>query len=95
MLDILNETLGLVERSAIVGWPDEQPIECARILRGMIAFVNEPRENPCPAFAKIQFAPTGPIQEIAMANGWHDEYLRLAEAYDEAETSGRFFSPST
>jgi len=30
----------------------------------------------------VEFAPTSTIQEIAMANGWHDEYLRLAEVVD-------------
>ncbi|MBN1366190.1 MAG: hypothetical protein JW976_15410 [Syntrophaceae bacterium] len=29
------------------------------------------------------FAPTGPLQEIAMANGWHDEYIILSGEWDD------------
>lgn len=30
------------------------------------------------------FAPTGDLQEISISNGWGDEFLRLANAYDDA-----------
>lgn len=31
---------------------------------------------------RLFFAPTGPIQEIAMDNGWGNEFLRLAKEID-------------
>jgi phosphosulfolactate synthase (CoM biosynthesis protein A) len=31
---------------------------------------------------KIMFAPTGTFQEIAMANDWHDDYMKLADDFD-------------
>ncbi|MFQ3682721.1 hypothetical protein [Roseiflexus sp.] len=27
-------------------------------------------------------APTGPVQEIAIANDWHDDYMKCAAALD-------------
>jgi len=32
---------------------------------------------------KSLFAPTGLIQECAMANGWADQYLELSDRFDE------------
>ena len=32
------------------------------------------------------FAPTAEMQEISMANGWSDEYIRLSSAFDAAIT---------
>ncbi len=32
----------------------------------------------------LLFAPTGNIQEVSISNGWGDEFLRIAEAYDGA-----------
>lgn len=31
------------------------------------------------------FAPTGVLQETALASGWADEYMRLAERMDAAK----------
>jgi hypothetical protein len=31
---------------------------------------------------KVLFAPTGPIQEVSMSNGWSETYLKLAENFD-------------
>ncbi len=95
MRDILAKTLALVITSKNSGWPDEQPDECAETLRRMIDFVTDPQPGKCPEFAAIQFLPTGPIQEIAMANGWHDAYPMLADAYDKSETRSCFFSGSS
>ena len=36
-----------------------------------------------PEYWSILFAPTGPIQEIAISNGWHDPYMKLAEEFDK------------
>ena len=32
---------------------------------------------------KLLFAPTGAIQEISMANGWHSEYIELSTRFDD------------
>ncbi len=33
----------------------------------------------------VLFAPTGPIQEVSLSNGWADAFVKLAERYDRAE----------
>ena len=33
---------------------------------------------------RLLFAPTGSLQEAAVASGWADEYLKLAARFDEA-----------
>ncbi len=30
------------------------------------------------------FAPTGPIQEVSLSSGWGDEFIELAEYFDQA-----------
>ncbi|MEZ4442294.1 MAG: hypothetical protein R3B72_24580 [Polyangiaceae bacterium] len=32
----------------------------------------------------VLFAPTGPMQELAISSGWGEAFLALAERYDEA-----------
>ena len=31
----------------------------------------------------VLFAPTGPIQEVSLSSGWGDEFLELADRFDE------------
>ncbi|GGM29475.1 hypothetical protein ACFFX1_47935 [Dactylosporangium sucinum] len=37
-----------------------------------------------PAGLPVLFAPTGPIQEVALSSGWGDEFLELAGRFDAA-----------
>jgi len=39
--------------------------------------------NP-PLMLTVLFAPTGPIQEVALSSGWGDEFLVLAHRFDLA-----------
>jgi hypothetical protein len=36
------------------------------------------------AIINMNFCPTGTYQELAISNGWGDEYLELANQFDEA-----------
>lgn len=36
------------------------------------------------ALLTVLFAPTGPIQEVAIDSGWGDAFLRIAEKFDSA-----------
>jgi hypothetical protein len=85
MLAILGATRALVAQSPHEGWPDEAPPECVAVLDGMMASLINPKKYSPPDYACIQFAPTGPIQEIAMSNGWHDAYMTLSTEYDRLE----------
>jgi len=91
MLDVLEAARDLVASSRREGWPMERPSECLAVLNLMIGCITGPEAAGVPRFARIQFAPTGPIQEIALANGWHEEYIRLAEAYDRLEEALHLF----
>ena len=31
----------------------------------------------------VLFLPTGPIQEVSLSSGWGEEFLRLAERFDQ------------
>jgi hypothetical protein len=93
MLAVLGAARALVVQSKSDGWPDETPSECATVLDQMMAHAIDPEGNPCPPYAGIQFAPTGPIQEIAISNGWHDSYMELSEAYDGLVKELGLFEP--
>ena len=90
---ILGATRAFVSQSTREGWPAESPVECSLVLDGMIATCISRGQTPPPEYSSIQFAPTGPIQEIAMVNGWHDEYMDLAEEYDRLASSLGYFEP--
>ncbi|HZU53068.1 MAG TPA: hypothetical protein VFF77_04180 [Holophagaceae bacterium] len=36
---------------------------------------------------RSEFAPTGNLQELAMANGWHGRYMAMAKRFDKLERS--------
>jgi len=38
--------------------------------------------GPIPLALTVLFAPTGPIQEVALSSGWGAEFLVLAERFD-------------
>ncbi|WP_432994266.1 hypothetical protein [Dactylosporangium sp. CA-233914] len=40
------------------------------------------RAGTVPAALNILFAPTGPIQEVAISSGWGAEFLVLADRFD-------------
>ncbi len=41
-------------------------------------------DTSCLPKLSLNFAPTGTFQDLAISNGWGDEYLALAEAFDKA-----------
>lgn len=42
------------------------------------------RAGGTPVGLAILFAPTGPIQEVAISSGWGDAFLELADRFDAA-----------
>jgi hypothetical protein len=36
---------------------------------------------------RVLFAPTGPIQEVSLSSGWGDDFIELANRFDEAVSS--------
>lgn len=41
----------------------------------------------------ITFAPTGLLQETAMASGWHERYMELASRFDDLANGSAWASP--
>ena len=81
---MLKETNLYVRESKESGWdlidPEEVQSEldqCIRLLskRGKINFFD----------LAVLYAPTGTLQELAMANGWHKQYMKLANRFDALE----------
>jgi len=85
MLATLGAVRALLIHSKREGWPLEDPSETAATLDAMMAHLIDPDRCACPEFSSVQFMPTGPVQEIAKANGWHDAYLTLSEEFDRVE----------
>lgn len=42
------------------------------------------RAGEPPLMLTVLFAPTGPVQEVALSSGWGDEFLVLADRFDAA-----------
>ena len=68
LISVLATTHVFLSRSTEEGWPDENPQKTALEISQVIAHLFEP-SIPLPEYCSILFAPTGPIQEIAMAFG--------------------------
>ena len=61
-------------------WPDAETA-----LAELDASVDRLRAGgPVTAGLVILFAPTGPVQEVALSSGWGDEFLVLAGRFDAA-----------
>ena len=81
LITALERTCVLLERSEESDWSPLTPVEVAENLRQAIGRLAR-GEFVDYRNLRIEFAPTSTIQEIAMANGWHDEYMQLAEVVD-------------
>jgi len=85
VVDILRETRALL---ALPGndfswssWIDAD--DALREIDALIALI-ESGAPWRPGGASILYAPTGPIQEVSLSSGWGDEFLTLADRFDEA-----------
>jgi hypothetical protein len=64
------------------GWSSWTDAVGARAeLEGLIAAMRRGARPPCAPL----FAPTGPLQEVAVSSGWGEDFLALAERFDEVE----------
>ena len=81
---ILGRTEELLAQSKASAWSALAPAEVARIIeREIKSLVASGRFHDKIELQSL-FAPTGEIQEIAMANRWSDEYIGLSSAFDAA-----------
>jgi hypothetical protein len=79
---ILERTIELLAKSEASDWttftPEEVAQDLARASRAIETGTTIDKDK-----LAMHFTPTGPLQEIAMSNGWADEYLKLAEEFDQ------------
>lgn len=62
------------------GWEDTA--DALKEIDGVLARL---RSNVVGGFyCSVLFAPTGPIQEVSLSSGWGDEFIDLANRFDEA-----------
>jgi hypothetical protein len=64
-------------------WPDAET--ALRELDGLIARI-EAGTTPVREELAVLFAPTGPIQEVALSSGWGEAFLMLAASFDAVWT---------
>jgi hypothetical protein len=79
---ILERTISLLAKSEASDWTPFTPEEVAHDLARAISTIDAEKALARDKL-RMHFAPTGAIQEIAMSNGWSDEYLKLAEQFDQ------------
>ena len=81
----LQRTCELLEQSEEVAWSPLTPEKVREKLLKVLKRVSAGRRFSKTSLA-VEFAPTGTLQEIAMANGWHEEYMSLADVVDRHST---------
>ena len=59
-----------------------EAIESIKVLEQAIKFFHGVEGVRYPNGINAQYAPTGPLQEISMANGWDQAFLKLSEEFD-------------
>ena len=79
--EVLAEIRERIDRSEESDWTPFTPAEVSADLAAAISRLDEGAAIDVRHLAML-FAPTGPIQEIAMSSGWADEYLKLSSEFD-------------
>lgn len=82
LIGALRRTLELIASSQSSSWSPDDVKEIIQQLEAAIAALRSgvPVDRARLGFL---FAPTGPIQETSIDNGWADEFLTLSQAVDE------------
>ena len=81
ILSALTRTLDLVESSHASAWAGGRVEQIAAELRASIAALESGTFVDRDGLRGL-FAPTGPLQETSIDNGWGDEFLSLAQRVD-------------
>ncbi|MGV6830525.1 MAG: hypothetical protein ACWA5P_03055 [bacterium] len=82
LTDILKKIVVLLEQSEASDWSPLTPQEVANNLEIQIENLefNQPIDKDA---LVLEFLATSTIQEIAMANNWHNTYLKLSTKFDK------------
>ncbi|WP_147433135.1 hypothetical protein [Catellatospora citrea] len=84
LVDLLGEVRAWLARpDNDFSWSSFLDADAALVeLDGLTTLVRA--EGRVPFALSVLFAPTGPIQEVALSSGWGDEFLTLAARFDAA-----------
>lgn len=82
LISALDETISLLRKSQPSDWAN-MPVE--EIIAKVEAEITWARNSQTfdSNLLGFLFAPTGAIQEMAIDNGWTEEYLRISEIVDQ------------
>ncbi len=81
LCEVLSQTKRFVESSEESIWSGLSPAEIAMDISIAISQIDKDAAFDV-IHLKMLFAPTGPIQEIAIASDWSDNYLKLSSEFD-------------
>lgn len=81
LLSVLKECSTLLEASEDSDWSEMGASELSQKISGAIEKL-EHEKLPGKSSLSYLFAPTAPLQETAMANGWSDQYMELSSRFD-------------
>ena len=81
LLKVLTAVIEFASRSEESIWSSTSPEMAVEKLKTGIDRLFGKSETKAAELDSL-FGPTGPLQEIAMANGWHEEYMILSEEWD-------------
>ena len=80
---ILNLIHEYLENSEDTPWAGQDVDEVIKIVNGELRKLDTGAEINKEALVNI-FLPTSSLQEISIANGWSEEYLKLSSLFDKA-----------
>ena len=81
LISALDETISFLRDSQSSNWASLSAAEMIQELESEIDSIKNSKPPDAKRIAFL-FAPTGPIQETSIDNGWGDEFLRLSEIVD-------------
>ena len=79
---VLEKVISHLSESDESDWSPLTPTEVINKLQNQIDMINN-NHSINKDLLRLEFAPTSTIQEIAMANGWSDEFLELSAKFDK------------
>ncbi|HTM66934.1 MAG TPA: hypothetical protein VL093_11470 [Flavipsychrobacter sp.] len=83
LLAIVKRVRGKITPESETGWNERRSIdEVIEQLNREVMALEGGDVNMLQLF-NLYFAPTGFFQELAMANGWSDDYMQLSTKWDE------------
>lgn len=84
LISVLEKTIELLEKSEDSVWANYTVEEAKEILQTELENYQRTREISSSGKARISFLflPTSALQDIAIDNGWGDEYLQIANIID-------------